>query len=103
LLVLAQGAAQAPAEAAPEQWPYPCPFDAWLKVADAIIATPGMSANTIQKVARVKREHVSLALIKGEGPFFTNTGTKSSPRWEWGGGFTDWCEKQVPDGGSGSS
>jgi hypothetical protein len=93
-LVLAEGAAQAAAEAGPEPWPHPCPFGAWVKVADAIGATPGMSMNTIQKVARVNREHVSLALLKGEeAGFFTNAGTKGSPKWKRGSGLADWCEK----------
>jgi len=102
-LVLAMAPAEAPAEAGPEPWPDPCPFEAWAKVADAICRTPGMSMNTIQRVTKVRREHVSLALLKGEqAGFFTNTGTKGSPKWKWGGGFADWCEKWSTAGSASS-
>lgn len=91
-LVLAGVAAEAAQEAAPEPWPDPCPLYAWAKVAEAVIATPGLSMNVIAKVAKVRREHVSIALLKGEeAGMLTNTGTKGSPKWKWGGGLLDWC------------
>jgi hypothetical protein len=75
-------------------WPDPCPMSAWEKVCDVVGATPGLSAASIQKISKVRREHVQIALIKSEqAGIFTNTGSKSSPKWVFGGGFVDWISE----------
>lgn len=73
------------------QFPHPCPWEAWLKVVVAVRATPGMSLTQIAKVAGVRKEHAGLALMRSaQAGMMINTGTKSSPKWEMGGGFNDW-------------
>ena len=102
-LVLAQRAAAGSADSyePPPQFPHPCPFDAWEKVAKAVSATPGMSLNQIAKVAKVRKEYAGLALMKSEqAAMMINTGTKASPKWAMGGGFYDWWMRGggPPDG-----
>jgi hypothetical protein len=75
----------------PPQWPHPCPFDAWVKVAAAVRETPGMSLNQIAKVAGVRKEYAGLALMRSQqAEMMINTGTKNSPKWAMGGGFYNW-------------
>jgi hypothetical protein len=67
-------------------------------VVAAVEQTPGMNMTAVAKVSKVRKETVSIALLKAaEIGLVANAGTKGSPKWVPGpldvAGFLEWLDR----------